>query len=510
MNNKAGNNAKSGLVGTWLNLALAVCVFCMFESSASARVLVGSDVLALRKFKDLEGKRVGLLTNPSGINSHGQPTVEVLANAPNVNLVALFAVEHGIYGKIPAGKEFPDTEDSKTGLPVYSLYGPGPVRTPTPEMLEHIDVLVYDIQDTGVRSYTFISSMGLAMEACGEAGVEFMVLDRPNPLGGLRVEGPILEDKFKSLVGQWEITYAYGMTCGELARMINGEGWIEHPCKLIVIPMSGWRRDMVWKDTNLKWIPTSPNVITGDTPMYLAATGIIGELGGVRLGGGTPYRFQCIAAQWLDANSMIQYMNSLNLPDVNFNQINYDTREGTTLTGAKIEFTDPSRAPLVSLNLFILEAINTLSGRDLFKAAQVDGHSFAMFDKVMGTDVVRLALAKGRSTVEILSSWVEDEKQFLTRRHQYLIPMYGTNGFSSSSLILDELNTHATRTDQITSARKSMRIPDEYEIRQGDTLYEVSRKYGIPVESIIEMNPGISPTRLQVGQIIRLPSLDTD
>ena len=168
---------------------------------------------------------------------------------------------------MPAGKEFPNSTHRHTGLPIYSLYGPGPVRKPTPAMLKKIDCLVYDIQDTGARSYTFISTMGLCMEECGKAGVEFVVLDRPNPLGGQRVEGLILNPRFKSLVGHWKIPYVYGMTAGELAYMISGESWIRYRPKISIVKMKGWTRSMHWRGTGLKWVPTSPNIPHGNSPV---------------------------------------------------------------------------------------------------------------------------------------------------------------------------------------------------------------------------------------------------
>src|SRR6185503_4010549 len=206
------------------------------SNAPPARVWLGNEVLELQRFEVLRGKKIGLITNPSGSNSHRRSTVDVLRAAPGVRLVALFGAEHGLTGEAAAGQEVKDSFDHNTGLPVYSLYGPGPTRKPTPRMLKGLDALVYDIQDTGCRAYTFISTMGLAMEACAEAGIEFIVLDRPNPTGGLRVEGPRLKNAFRSFVGQWDIPYVYGLTCGELALMINGEGWIKKPCRLSVVP----------------------------------------------------------------------------------------------------------------------------------------------------------------------------------------------------------------------------------------------------------------------------------
>ena len=235
------SRAMSVFIRSLLMLAVA------WRWTARAEVKLGNEVLAARHFNMLHGKRVGLLTNPSGVNRHLESTIDVLRAAPGVKLVALFGPEHGIYGDVGAGDKVASGIDARTGLPAHSLYGK--TFKPTPEMLNGLDALVYDLQDTGCRAYTFVSTMGVAMEACGEAGIEFIVLDRPNPLGGDRVEGPMLEEKFRSLVGRWNVPYVYGLTCGELARMINGEGWIKKPCRLTVVPMTGWKRSMVWRGT---------------------------------------------------------------------------------------------------------------------------------------------------------------------------------------------------------------------------------------------------------------------
>ena len=392
----------------------------------TARVRLGSEVLAARNFDILSGKRIGLLTNPSGRNSRGESIVDVLRRAPNVNLVALFAGEHGINGDIPAGKEFRDYVDPRTGLQVFSLYGPGPVRLPTPKMLEKIDALVYDLQDVGCRSYTFIASMGAAMSACGLAGKEFIVLDRPNPLGGLRVEGNLLSpeiDRLDSLVARWNTPYVYGMTCGELARMINGERWIQFPCKLTIMPMDGWRRDMVWRDTGLPWIPTSPNVPRPDSPMHYVSTGILGELGGVNIGMRMGRQFEIVAAPWLNADRFAARMNALGLHGTHFSPYR-GTSSTNVIQGVQIHFTDPSRSVLTAVNYFILDEIRKETGRDLFADAVKRGANFSMFDKVNGTTATRLALQAGRSPVEIVRSWAADEARFRQARARYLIPNY--------------------------------------------------------------------------------------
>ena len=393
--------------------------------SVSGQVKLGSDVLAERGFRDLAGKRVGLLTNPSGVNRAGISTIELLRKAPNVNLVALFGAEHSVYGDIPAGKEFPDSIDPVTGLPVFSLYGPGPVRKPTPKMLRQIDVLVYDLQDTGARSYTFISTMGKAMEECGRAGVDFMVLDRPNPLGGLRVEGPHYNPRFRSLVGYWPIPYVYGMTCGELARMIQGKGMNGRACRLIIVRMKGWRRSMVWKDTGLRWKPTSPNVPYGRSPMYQTATGMLGEIGGLDIGIHTKRPFEYIAADWLKAPETAAYLNGLALPGIRFRSAQAISRRGSSkgraVPAVEIIFQDPPNAPLSAVNFYLLDAVKRVSGRDLFQDAVKRGKDWRMFDKVNGTDATRRDLQAGRSVANIAKSWQPETERFKQRRQPYLI-----------------------------------------------------------------------------------------
>jgi uncharacterized protein YbbC (DUF1343 family) len=387
-------------------------------------VKLGNEVLVESGFKILQGKRVGLITNPSGVNRNLQTTIEVLRNAPGVKLVALFAPEHGVYGDVPAGDRVETRTDPRTGLTVYSLY---PKPKPTPEMLKDLDALVYDLQDTGCRSYTFITTMGEAMEACGEAGIEFVVLDRPNPLGGVRVEGRRVEEAFRSGVSRWDVTYVYGMTCGELARMINGEGWIKKPCKLTVVPMRGWQRSMTWRDTGLPWVPTSPHVPHGDSPLFQVATGMIGELSGKAVSTGIGYTlpFQCIAAPGVDMHELAAALNAYHLPGVRFHPITfkpfYFGFENTNVSGVQIFFTDPARAPLTAINFYGLEALKRVAGRDVFQESLHANRGFAMFDKVNGTDATRKALQAGQSAAEIVASWRPSEAAFRREREKYLL-----------------------------------------------------------------------------------------
>jgi len=391
--------------------------------TAVAEVRLGNEVLAAGGFKVLQGKRVGLITNPSGVNRNLESTIDVLRSAPGVKLVALFGPEHGVYGDVAAGDKIASRTDSRTGLPVHSLYGA--TFKPTPEMLQGLDALVYDLQDTGCRSYTFISTMGVAMEACAEAGIEFIVLDRPNPLGGLRVEGPLLENKFRSFVGRWDVPYVYGLTCGELAQMINGEHWIKAHCKLTVVPLSGWKRSMTWRDTGLPWVPSSPHVPHGESALFQVATGMLGEIGGVSTGIGYTLPFECIAAPDVDPYKAAQCLNGYKLPGVRFRPITYKPYyfafSNEFVGGVQIYITDPARAPLTAINFYALEALKKVAGRDLFVEAVKVHKSFGMFDKVNGTDATRLALQAGTPAAEIVASWKAGEEAFRQKRKPYLL-----------------------------------------------------------------------------------------
>ena len=273
---------------------LGLFAFLSFTQAQETNVSsfrLGIDVLAERGFRDLKGKRVGLVTNPSGVDGKGVPTWRRLREAEGVNLVALYGPEHGVFGKVGAGDKVSGErhgedrnrdgkigKDEETGIKVFSLYGD--TRKPTPKMLDGVDVLVYDLQDVGCRSYTYISTLGLVMEAAQERGIEVMVLDRPNPLGSFRVEGPRPQGELviPSFIGQYDIPYVYGLTIGELGKWIN-EVHMRRPCRLSVIPMKGWTQKMTWEDTGLKWVATSPNIPITRCARGYVATGFFGELG---------------------------------------------------------------------------------------------------------------------------------------------------------------------------------------------------------------------------------------
>ena len=399
------------------------------QISAGPKVKTGIEVLRSRGFEGLAGKRVGLVTNPSGVDSHLNTTIDILFEAPEVNLVALYGPEHGVRGNAYAGDKVADSRDSKTGLPVYSLYGA--TRKPTPQMLEGIDVMVYDIQDVGVRSYTFISTLGLVMEACAEKGIEVVVLDRPNPLGGNKIEGCYVEQPFNSFVSQYKIPYIYGLTVGELAVLINEEGLnrgqkgnqAPAKCKLTVVPMEGWTRDMLYEDTGLPWVLPSPNIPLKDSPMYYAASGVCGELYGfMNIGIGYTLPFQLFGALWLDPEKLKARLESYDLPGISFRTIWYKpyfgSLAGKHVKGLQFFFTDYEKARVTETQFYVMQAVAQLyPDKRAFEVVSGVG----LFDKVCGTDYVRKEFGKRYKVADIQEYWRKDEESFRALSQKYHI-----------------------------------------------------------------------------------------
>lgn len=383
-----------------------------FIGSAGAQVRLGIDVLQGENFAILQGKRVGLITNQTGINSEGKKTRLILARAPGVKLVALFTPEHGLDGTEQAGRYVASRRDKATGLIAHSLYGP--TRKPSPGMLAGIDVLVYDMQDIGSRSYTYVSTMVKCMEAAGELGIEFVVLDRPNPLGGVRVEGPPIESRWISFVGQLPVPYLHGMTVGELARMANALGWVQPRCKLQVVPMRGWQRQMTWVETGLRWIPTSPNIPHATSPLYYAATGIVGELAGLEIGCGGPAPFEIIAMKRLNAQRFTSYLGSQRMPGVSFSEYARDGFEGS-----RIHIEPHAEANLTAINVCILAGITRSGEPDLF--ARSHGDKLGMFYKCYGSDSIRAQIERGLPVSRIVAGWAPNLARFETARKSYLL-----------------------------------------------------------------------------------------
>ncbi len=408
-------------------LLLAVFACGCVSHAVEPVVKPGIEVLRDREFRGLLGKRVGLVTNPSGVDRHMNSTVDILFNAPGVELVALYGPEHGVRGNAYAGDKVNDAVDEATGLPVHSLYGK--TRKPTREMLEGIDVMVYDIQDVGVRSYTFISTLGLVMEACGELGIEVMVLDRPNPLGGNKIEGCYVEDGYYSFVSQYRIPYIYGLTVGELASMINCEGMNrgqkgdQSPakCELTVVPMKGWTRDMLYEDTGLPWVLPSPNIPFKDTPMYYAAAGVCGELYGfMNIGVGYTLPFQVFGATWLDPDKLKKRLESYCLPGISFRTIWYKpfsgSLKGQLVKGLQYFFTDYEKAKVTETQFYVMQAVAELYPDK--KAFEVIT-GYGLFDKVCGTDYVRTEFQKRYQFDDIRTYWRKDEDSFRELSQKY-------------------------------------------------------------------------------------------
>lgn len=390
-------------------------------------VVPGVEVLEKRGFPGLKGRRVGLVTNPSGVDRQLRSTVDILYNAPEVELVALFGPEHGVRGDVYAGGKVQGGIDPATGLPVYSLYGA--TRKPTPEMLEGIDVMVYDIQDVGARSYTFISTLGLVMEACSEQGIEVMVLDRPNPLGGEKIEGSYVEDGYFSFVSQYRIPYIYGLTVGELALLINGEGLNRGQlgdrepvrCDLTVIPMEGWRRDMTYVDTGLPWVLPSPNIPYPGSAVNYCAAGICGELYGfLNIGIGYTLPFQVFAEEWVDAQRLKETLDAMRIPGVAFRTIWFKPFSGRSsgrlVQGVQYFFTDYSAARVTEVQFHVMEAIARLyPDRKPFEAATGIG----LFDKVCGSSRIRELFSATYRFDSIRDFWRKDEAAFRKLSSRY-------------------------------------------------------------------------------------------
>lgn len=408
---------------------ISILIFILSGILAGAQVKTGIEVLRDNGFQGLEGKRVALLTNPSGVDSQLQSTVDIFCEAENINLVALFAPEHGVRGDVYAGGKVESGFDDITGLPVYSLYGS--TRQPTDAMLKGIDVVVYDIQDVGTRSYTFISTLGLMMRSCARLGIEVMVLDRPNPLGGEKIEGPYPREGFYSFVGQYRIPYIYGLTVGELAMLINEEGLNrgqkgnEEPlkCKLTVIPMEGWTRDMTYDETGLPWVLPSPNIPYAQTAICYPCSGLVGEFNNyLNIGIGYSLPFGTFAAEWIDADELKAELDSYCLDGVAFRTIHYTPFSGSCagklIHGVQYYFTNYRIAGMTTIQFYVMQAVNRLYGKDPFKLST---GRLEMFDKVCGSDYIRTEFSMTLEVSDMIEYWNHDVDDFARLALQYYL-----------------------------------------------------------------------------------------
>ena len=380
--------------------------------SEKPQIALGDDVFVRDAWRDLRGRTVGIVTNPSGVLSTGEPLVDAVHRNGQIAVKALFGPEHGIRGVVGAGETVGSSTDEKTGLPVHSLYGK--TRHPSKEMLDGIDVLLFDIQDVGARPYTYVSTMAYVMESAAQYGKEVWVLDRPNPIGGVLIDGPVLDPKFKSFIGLYPIPERHGMTVGELARMYNEHFAIG--CKLRVIPMQGWNREMLWSDTPLKWVPTSPNIPYARTTLVYLATGLVDEAG-VNNGIGTPRPFEYAGGYSFDPAAFRDALTARKIPGVEFEPADWSPAKGfwagKTLHGVTINVTDPHIFP------------NVRTAIEILAAARAQGKYHVAHEQIMdrdwGTDAVRLALDAGTSPDAIVASWIPDLRAFRMLRSKYLL-----------------------------------------------------------------------------------------
>lgn len=423
-------------------LALALATFSFFSGAQNSRALfrnfgqpivkTGIEVLRDVDFAPLKGKRVGLLTNPTGVDHNMVSTVDILLNAKDVNLVALYGPEHGVRGDEYAGAKIEAKDDALMGVKVFSVYGK--YRKPSPEMLQGVDVVVYDIQDVGCRSYTFISSLGLMMEACAEQGIEVMVLDRPNPLGGLKVEGCLVESGCYSFISQFHIPYVYGLTVGELATMLNEEGMLRGQkganvvpahCKLTVIPMQGWHRSMVYPQTGLPWVMPSPHIPESSTSFFYPVSGILGEVPNyMSVGVGYTVPFQLFGAEWItDAEKFTSRLNALDLPGVRFRAITYKPfysfGQGKVLRGAQVVFTDYEKAVLSDIQFYVMQVIAEMyPSHRIFSDPEA---KIGNFDVVTGSKFIRQALIKDCRFEAVREYWHKDDEAFRKASSKYYL-----------------------------------------------------------------------------------------
>ena len=369
----------------------------------------GIDVLEQMNFAPLHGKHVGVITNQTGVDSQGRRTIDVLAHADGVKLVAIFSPEHGIAGKLDANVA--NATDAATGLPVFSLYGD--TRRPTDAMLAGIDALVFDIQDAGVRFYTFTSTMGYCMEAAAKHKIPFFVLDRPDPLGGERIEGPMLDKGRISWVGYFSMPIVYGMTLGELARMFNAEN--NAGAELHVVAMKNWQRGETYDQTGMKWIPPSPNLRTLNEAFIYPGIETL-QPGGISVGRGTEMPFEVFGAPWVRSDALQKEMEARNIPGVRFSTTQFTPNAGPypgeICNGLKIEIFDRSTFDAVRV---------ALEAADAFHRLYPNRFEITKLTALLGSASTVEALVNFVPAVQIISSWSSDLAKFKIMRAKYLL-----------------------------------------------------------------------------------------
>lgn len=395
-----------------------ISIFTVFVMLSCCRgaVMTGLDRVSLYK-EVFEGKRLGIITNHTGYDRQGRFIVDVFKSMDNVMVTALFSPEHGLWGTVQDGKKISDQNHPAYNLPVYSLYGK--TQKPTSDMLRNIDVLVFDIQDIGARFYTYIYTMSLAMEAAAENGKTFVVLDRPNPINGISVEGNILEPEQASFVGLYPIPVRHGMTAGELAKMFNGQGWLSGSFKarLVIIPMKGWRRRMWYDQTGLRFIKTSPNMPDIETAAIYPGLCLL-EGTNVSEGRGTNMPFRQFGAPWINSKLLAERLNALNLPAMRFEPVRFTPSsskyQGQECNGVRILVSDRDRTESYFSGIRVINEI-----------CRVYSYQFEWrtrhFDRLCGTAKIRNAIISNSSLDVLQNKWRKELETFLKIRAGYLI-----------------------------------------------------------------------------------------
>jgi uncharacterized protein YbbC (DUF1343 family) len=391
-------------------------------------VMLGIDVLESGGFAAIRGKSIGLLTHPAGVNMRGVSTIEVLRHAPGVRLVALFSAEHGLRGEFLKGVNSPEHVDGQTGLMVHSLYN-GTGTKPTRAQLKGIDAMVIDLQDIGVRSYTFVSAMKMCMEGCFENGVEVVVLDRPNPLGGLKVDGPPLDPRLVSYVGEFRVPYVHGLTIGEFARMAKGAPDIlkipdraREEGRLTVVAMRGWRRSMRWPDTGLGWVPTSQLIPDFSAVEGYAMTGLGTQLGGFRSGIGTAYPFRGLSYHGIRFDALERDLKSLEIPGVGFRRVSVpDPKTGKPELGLYVEITDWDLWRPTELGLHLITLACKYDPRTFASATKSE---VSLFQKCLGSTAFYNDVAARGARVDVgayVRDWQAKAQIFQQQSRMYWI-----------------------------------------------------------------------------------------
>ncbi|MEW5978278.1 MAG: DUF1343 domain-containing protein [Acidobacteriota bacterium] len=376
-------------------------------------VIPGIEVLLTEQRERLRGKRIGLITNHTAVDRRQRHAADLLAALPETRLVALFSPEHGIRGTAPAGQEVSSGTDPTTGVPVYSLYGA--VTEPTPEMLENVDVLVYDIQDAGARFYTYISTLGRCLRVAAARHIAFLVLDRPNPLNGTALEGPLLDPKFRSFVGEFPIPIRYGLTAGELALWIRAEESLD--LDLHVVKMKNWRRKQWYDDTGLKWVPPSPNLPTVEAAVVYPGLCLI-EGTNLSEGRGTAKPFEQIGAPWIDGPALAEALTARSLPGAEFRAVQFTPTSskfaGQLCQGIQVQVADRSVfSPVMTALEILAEVRRRYPSQFVWNARH--------FDRLAGTDTVRSALDRGTSAAKLVDSWNGELNAFRKQIDRFLL-----------------------------------------------------------------------------------------